>query len=109
MRFPTAHALHQFSVNFTDEAARDRELVEKGEPSIHRPDVVNDLLDVDARLGVILLCLIFQDVHERGLGSLDLAGENGLPEHVHVHKPVRVGDNFSYSVQASHGKIGTGE
>src|SRR5659263_382154 len=73
---------------------------------VHGCYVVHNLLDISLDTGFGGFGLKFDQVDERCLCALDLAGQDSFFAYVHVDEQIRVGENRCGSVQATKGPIG---
>ena len=101
-----ANAAEQLGVDFTNQANRQRQLLEPAQPVVHGPNVVDDLRDV--RRGAVAehSRLDGQQVLEGALRSLNLAREHGLLADVHVDEQVRVRKRLDRSVKTTQCPVG---
>ena len=92
-------------MHLAEQSPGDRERGEPGKTMVHRRDVVGDLDHVDPTLGLVHLRLVLEDVHQGGLGTLDLARHDGLPADVHQDEEVGVGEELGRPVEPAQSKI----
>jgi hypothetical protein len=86
-----AHALEQLGVDLADEADGERQGVEPIKAVVHGSHVIHHLVHVLGLVGREDAGLGGEEVVERTLGALDLAGEHGLLTHLHEDEEVGIG------------------
>lgn len=98
-------------MEFADEAQAQGQVREPAKPVVHRPHVVNDLLNIKEALCLspVAAGLELEDIGQRCLCALDLGAQDGLAPDVHRHEEVGVREHHGRAVEASQGEIGLRE
>ena len=78
-------------MDLADEAYRDWQTLQGCEAVVHRPHVVDDLVDVIRDFRAKNVGFGRQQVLQRALRALNLARKHRLFAHVHVNKEVGIG------------------
>lgn len=95
-------------MDFADQPHRDGQLGQPCQAVVHGPHVVGHFIHVLGRVGIEQLRFGGQQVLQRGLGALDLAGEHGLLAHVHEDEQIGVGQREHRAVEMAERVVGGG-
>ncbi|GIX33058.1 MAG: hypothetical protein KatS3mg125_1014 [Lysobacterales bacterium] len=109
MQAVATDALHELRMDLADQAHRDGKIGQPCQAMVHGPHVVGYLLHVLGGVGVEKLRLGGEQVLQRALCALDLAGEHRLLAHVHVDEEIRIGQREHRAIEPAQRVVGGGE
>lgn len=88
-------------MNLTDEPQAQGEVRDPAKPEVHRPHIVDNLLDVEETLGFACAAgLEMEDVCQRRLHALDLGTQDGLAPDIHRYEEVCVREPHGRAIKA---------
>jgi hypothetical protein len=96
-------------VYLPDKPQRQRKRCCSVQPVVHRPDIVDDLLDILGKIAGGRVELECEDIMQTALRALDLRAVDRFPAHVHCEEEIRVGHELGNCVKPTDGLIGAGE